>query len=165
MNPNSTCSFTGHRPEKLPWGNNEEDERCLHFKEQLHSAIQTAYDAGYRNFLCGMARGADLIFCEEALALRERQPDVRVAAIIPFPAQAEHWPLPDRERYDALLSRCDLESVISHHYSRGCLQRRNRYLVDHSSHLIAAYNGQGGGTKYTITYAIERGLRYKILDV
>ena len=25
----STCCFTGHRPQSLPWKFNEQDERCL----------------------------------------------------------------------------------------------------------------------------------------
>ena len=53
------CSFTGHRPEKLPWGDQEEDPRCLELKDKLATSVETAYEAGYRHFLCGMARGAD----------------------------------------------------------------------------------------------------------
>ena len=32
MDREKTCSFTGHRPEKLPWRDNEEDPRCLELK-------------------------------------------------------------------------------------------------------------------------------------
>ena len=50
-----TCSFTGHRPEKLPWGEDESDIRCAQLKERLFDAVLAAYDQGYRHFLCGMA--------------------------------------------------------------------------------------------------------------
>lgn len=28
-----TCCFTGHRSQNLPWGFNEQDQRCLQMKE------------------------------------------------------------------------------------------------------------------------------------
>ena len=36
--------------------------------------------------------------------------------------------------------------------------RRNRYMVDHASLLIAVHDGQSGGTRRTIEYAMRRGL-------
>lgn len=165
MNHRLSCSFTGHRPEKLPWGSNEGDARCLRFKAELWSALQAAFVEGYRHFICGMARGADLQFCEAALLLRELHPEVRVEAAVPFAGQADRWTPSERARYHSLLTRCDFETVIQHSYSTGCLQRRNRYLVDHSSRLIAAYNGQGGGTLYTINYAIRNQSDVVILEL
>ena len=47
-------------------------------------------------------------------------------------------------------------------YSRGCMQRRNRYLVDHATMLIAVHDGLPGGTQKTIAYAMERGI--EIMD-
>jgi uncharacterized phage-like protein YoqJ len=43
------------------------------------------------------------------------------------------------------------------------MQRRNRYMVDHASLLIAVFDGQSGGTQNTIQYAMERGL--EIVDI
>ena len=33
-------------------------------------AVELAYEQGYRHFLCGMAQGCDLYFCETVLRLR-----------------------------------------------------------------------------------------------
>ena len=41
-----SCSFTGHRPEKLPWGDNEGDERCEQLKERLYASVLAAYEQG-----------------------------------------------------------------------------------------------------------------------
>ena len=71
MNRETTCSFTGHRPEKLPWRGDESDPRCLALKERLAAAVEDAYDKGMRHFMCGMARGADFYFCDAVLELRE----------------------------------------------------------------------------------------------
>ena len=129
----NSCCFTGHRPEKLPWRYNESDPRCLDLKRRVADAVEAAYEEGFRHFACGMALGSDLYFCEAVLALRER-------------------------RYRRLVAACDLETVISESYCPGCMQRRDRYLVDHASLLIAVFNGSPGGTRYTMQYAMGRGL-------
>lgn len=160
-----SCSFTGHRPEKLPWGSREDDPRCQALKERLRTELQTAYGAGCRHFLSGMARGADLYFCESVLELKTLHPEVTLEAVVPYPGQADRWTPCEKHRYRTLLNQCDFETVIQHQYTAGCFLRRNRYLADHSARLIAAYNGQGGGTLYTITYAMKHNLNVIILDV
>lgn len=84
-----SCCFSGHRPGKLPWGDDEGDRRCLALKERLWNEMEAAYERGYRHFICGMAQGCDLYFCELALALRQLHGDVTVEAAIPCPSQAE----------------------------------------------------------------------------
>ena len=145
MNRETTCCFTGHRPEKLPWREDEGDPRCLELKARLAGAVEAAYEKGMRHFLCGMARGADFYCCEEE--------------------QAARWRERDRERWFSLVERCDNETMLQHHYDRGCMLRRNRYLVDHSAMLIAVYDGMLGGTMYTISYAMKRGLDVVTLDI
>lgn len=165
MNRETTCSFTGHRPEKLPWRRDERDPRCLALKERLAAAVEDAYDKGMRHFLCGMARGADFYFCDAVLELRERRSGVTLEAVIPCEEQAARWSERERERWFSLVERCDGETMLQHHYDKGCMLRRNRYLVDHSSMLIAVYDGMLGGTMYTLSYAMKRGLETVILEV
>ena len=165
MNRETTCSFTGHRPEKLPWRGDESDPRCLALKERLAAAVEDAYDKGMRHFMCGMARGADFYFCDAVLELRERRSGVTLEAVIPCEEQAARWGERDRERWFSLVERCDGETMLQHHYDKGCMLRRNRYLVDHSSMLIAVYDGMLGGTMYTLSYAMKRGLETVILEV
>ncbi len=165
MNRETTCSFTGHRPEKLPWRGDESDPRCLALKERLAAAVEDAYDRGMRHFLCGMARGADFYFCDAVLELRERRSGVTLEAVIPCEEQAARWSERERERWFSLVERCDGETMLQHHYDKGCMLRRNRYLVDHSSMLIAVYDGMLGGTMYTLSYAMKRGLETVILEV
>lgn len=153
-----SCCFTGHRPGKLPWGYNEQDGRCLALKRRISDAVEAAYEQGFRHFLCGMAQGCDLYFCECVLALRERHPDVTVEAAIPCPTQADAWPAAQRERYARLVASCDWETLVSAQYTPSCMQRRDRYMVDHASLLIAAFDGSAGGTRYTVEYAMRRGI-------
>ena len=158
-----SCCFTGHRPEKLPWRYDEADPRCLSLKRRIAAAVETAYEEGHRHFLCGMALGCDLYFCETVLALRDRRPDVTVEAAVPCPTQADAWAPDQRERYKRLVEACDFETLVSAKYTPYCMQRRDRYMVDHSSLLIAAFDGTPGGTRYTMQYAMSR--RVSIVDL
>ena len=159
-----TCCFTGHRPEKLPWGSDESDSRCLALKERLDRAVEAAYDAGMRHFICGMARGADFYFCESVLRLKKERPGITLEAAIPWEEQAARWGERDRDRYFDLVRRCDRETMVQRHYDKGCALRRDRYMVDRSARIIAVYGGLLGGTMYTLTYAMRQGLETVILD-
>ena len=90
-------------------------------------------------------------------------PEVTVEAAIPCPTQADAWPEAERERYRNLVARCDMETMVSDTYSSTCMQRRDRYMVDHAALLIAAFDGSPGGTRYTVEYAMRRGLQ--IVDI
>ena len=103
----SACCFTGHRPGKLPWRYNEEDLRCVSLKARIADAVEAAYQEGFRHFLCGMALGCDLYFCECVLRLRQTHPDVTVEAAVPCPSQADAWPPDQRRRYERLVAACD----------------------------------------------------------
>lgn len=153
------CTFTGHRSQKLPWGDNEADPRCRELKQRLADTIEAVWSAGFHHFICGMAEGADLYFCEAVLALREEHPEVRLEAAIPFAGQAEHWPRAQRERYQRLLEQCDTRTVLREEYSRECMMERNRYMVDHADILIACYDGQSGGTLNTMRYALKKNVQ------
>ena len=166
MERTQTCCFTGHRPDKLPWGTREWDPRCLLLKQRLEASLERAYSAGFRHFICGMARGCDLYFAEAALALRDRHPGVTVEGARPCESQADSWPEGERRRYQSILDRCDYETLVQHHYDRFCMMRRNRYMVDRSARVIAVYDGiPKGGTAQTLAYALRRGLETDILEI
>ena len=108
-----SCCFTGHRPDKLPWRYDEQDPRCAALKRRIADAVESAYAEGFRHFLCGMALGSDLYFCESVLALREKHPEITLEAAIPCPTQADAWPPDQQARYRRLLDACDAETMVS----------------------------------------------------
>ncbi len=165
MRKEQTCCFTGHRPAKLPWGENEEDPRCISLKKRLDEELLNAYGKGMRHFICGMALGADLYFCEAALRLRKRYPDVAVEAALPCEEQSAGWKERDRRRYFSLIEQCDYETMVQRAYDRQCMQRRDRYMVDRSAMVIAVYGGILGGTMYTLAYAMQKRLETVLIDV
>lgn len=167
MKPDKICAFTGHRPEQLPWGNNEWDGRCVDLKQRLDAAVERAYESGCRHFVCGMARGSDFYFCEAVIALRERHPDVTLEAALPCADHTAKWNDQDLVRYQELLSQCDVETLVQKEFDSTCMYRRNVYLVEHAARLIAVFNGdpQGGGTLQTVSYALNKGLETDILQI
>ena len=164
MEPERTCCFTGHRPEKLPWGDDETDPRCAALKDGLRREIQGLYRRNFRHFISGMAMGCDLYFAEAALELRDSLPGLTVEGAVPCPTQADRWPEGQRRRWRELLDRCDLETVVQQHYDRYCMHRRDRYLVDRAAAVLAVFDGTPGGTQYTLNYAMDRGLEILLLD-
>ena len=162
----ASCAFTGHRPNKLPWGYDELDPRCLRLKRYMFDLVEALYlEEGIRHFLCGMANGTDLYFCETVLTLRAERPGVTVEAAIPCEGQADRWPPEQRRRYDRLVLSCDRRTLVSRSYTPDCMLRRNRYMVDRSRILIAYYRGEPGGTRATIQYAKQQGLDLIYLPV
>jgi len=154
-----TCCFTGHRPEKMPFAVSQYGYDYQMFRRRLEQAVQCAILAGYRHFITGMSRGMDLWAAEFVLAFRVPYPDITLEAAIPFPGQADRWREADQRIYHDILSRCDTQTVLSPAYHTGCMDQRNRYMVDHSSLLIAAYAGGSGGTHNTCAYAERQGVR------
>ena len=165
MDPSVSCCFTGHRPSKLPWGSNEDDPRCFDLKQELAARLEGIYEAGYRHFICGMAAGCDLYFAEAVLALRREHPEVTLEAAIPCAGQADSWPRAVRERQEALVADCDEVTLLQRDYSPGCMQRRNRYMVERSSLLLAVYDGMPGGTMNTILLARRSGCRVITIEI
>ena len=154
----TTCCFTGHREAKLPWLSYEDDSRCLELKKRLFDTVEAVYLSGARHFICGMANGTDMYFGEAVLKLRDMYGDLTLEAAIPYEGQASRWPERLRTRWQAIASRCDYKTVIQAQYTSGCMMRRNRYMVDSSSVIIAVYNGSPGGTMQTLLYAMRSKL-------
>ena len=153
-----TCCFTGYRPSKLPWGMDENDSRCTALKRKLYDFAEAVYLSGVRHFICGMAIGCDMLFCEAVMQLKSVYNGITIEAAIPFPGQADKWPEWERRKYEYLVDCCDYITVLSKEYTDDCMRRRNRYMVEHSSVLITVYDGKRGGTMMTVNYARKNNL-------
>lgn len=150
-------AFTGHRPEKLPWGSDETDPRCAALKTAMARAVQAAADDGADVFLCGMARGCDFYFAEAVVHLRKARPGIRLEAYLPCPSQADRWPQADQTRWQALLLQCDAVYMVEQTYTKGCMLRRNRAMVDRADALLTVWDGSPGGTEAAIRCARKQG--------
>ncbi len=154
MSNNKTCCFTGYRPQKLPFGFDEDDIRCKMLKQILRKdIIHMIEDFGVTHFISGMALGVDTFAAEIVLEMKAKYPQVQLECAIPHETQSKHWPELSRNRFFDLVSRCDTETLLQTQYTTDCHQRRNRYMVDQSDYVIAVWDGQAGGTESTVRYA------------
>ena len=86
-----TCAFTGHRPQNLPFGFNEEDERCIDLKKTLREQIINLIEnKGVTHFISGMAIGVDKYSRCHLCYLREG-----ILRKFDLPAWGEYTKLPD----------------------------------------------------------------------
>ena len=69
-----SCAFTGHRPHKFPWKDNETDPRCVALKETLAVQIAMLAGAGVTEYFTDGADGTDCWAAEIVLSLREKIP-------------------------------------------------------------------------------------------
>ncbi len=155
-------SFTGYRPEKLPFSG-EDDPLCVQLKERLTAQTKKLIDDGAEEFLTGMALGVDTWAAEAVLSLRETYPRIRLIALIPCSDQASRWRPEQQERYRDIIFQCDQTVTLSAQYTKTCMRDRNRALVDMCDVLVAVYDGKRGGTMQTVNYAKKTGKRTIII--
>lgn len=146
------CCFTGHRPEKIAFSEK-------HIKTLLKKEICHAIESGINVFITGMAPGVDIWAAEIVLELREQESlPLKLIAASPHPGFENRWSIEWRKRYAVIMSKADLIKEVSSHYSRGCYQIRNEWMVNHAAKVIAVWNGNPSGTKNTIKYAQSIGV-------
>ena len=159
------CAFTGHRPRKFPWKYDEADSRCLALKAVLADQIAALVDAGFTQFLSGMAEATDTWSALSVLAMREKNPTIKLHCILPCKEQADKWAASSRDLYRSILDRADSIVYVSRTYYKNCMLDRNRFLVDHAGALLAVYNGERrGGTAATVRYAQKMGREIIVID-
>ena len=143
--------FTGHRPEKLNLSEKE-------VKDKLRDAIRKSIADGYTTFISGMARGVDMWAAEIVLEERKMNDNIKLICASPYEGFEKSWSFAERRRYNTILGKADYVKYVCEHYSRECFQIRNVWMVDHSARVIAAYNGESGGTRNTVRYATSKNI-------
>lgn len=146
-----TCCFTGHR--RLP------EDHKTEIMAKLEDVIVSLIHSGYLYFGAGGALGFDTLAAQTVLRLRRSYPQIKLILVLPCASQANRWPPADVETYLEILEQADKVVYTSQEYTPGCMFKRNRHLVDHSSACICYLTKKSGGTAYTVEYARKCGLK------
>ena len=137
----TNCAFTGHRIL---------DSRLD--VNLLDRVILNLIKSGTRNFYCGMATGFDMLAAEIVLRYKESY-NLNLCACIPCEAQSKYYSVKDKRRYEKILCASDEKIVFSSEYVEGCMQERDRFLVDNCDVIVCYLRKKYGGTYYTVNYA------------
>lgn len=147
----TACCFTGHR--EIP----ADDMGGI--RENLRREIERLYtENGITVFYAGGATGFDALASEAVIERRAVHSDIRLVIVMPHKEQAKRWGEEEKVQHEHIKSSADKVICLAEHYYRGCMQRRNRYMVDHSSVCICYLTRDTGGTAYTVKYARKQDL-------
>lgn len=149
--PNLTCCFSGHR--ELP-----EITDINAFGYHVMSIVAEYRERGIRNFICGGAVGFDRIAATAVINIKRRYHDVTLTLAIPYTGYEARWDSDSNIKYHSILENADEILHLADHNYRGCMHVRNRYMVDHSRHIVCYLKETCGGTHYTVQYAEKHGL-------
>lgn len=147
---NRTVCFTGHR--KIP------PERMNTLARRLKAIIIELIENGYLYFGAGGALGFDTLAAQTVLDLKSDYPQIKLILVLPCLSQADSWSFRDKEIYEYIKAIADKVVYTSREYSKGCMHKRNRHLVDNSSACICYLTESTGGTAYTVEYAKRMNL-------
>ncbi len=152
---NRSCCFTGHR--FIPKG--DMSALC----RRLVESIEMLVAEGITEFYSGGAIGFDMLAAEAVLFLKDRYPQIRLHIIVPCENQDVKWSEENKIRYRKIKDSADEVRCLSPVYFNGCMQVRNRYMVDNSCVCIAYLTKMTGGTAGTVKYAQNKEIRCIIL--
>lgn len=163
-----TACFTGHRPNKLG-GYNESNAIMVDVKSRLDNAIDYALDhLGITTFISGMALGVDMAAAEIVLKKREQFPryGIRLVVAVPFEGQERMWLSQSRARWSEIITQADeVKYVCEPGYAAWKMQKRNAWMVDNSSLVIAVWDGTKGGTGNCVEYARKAEHKPRIIRI
>ena len=134
------CCVTGHRPKGFPFPRENGDVLYESYLRELKRELELLISDGVNYFISGMAEGADLDFANEVICIRQTGFEISLEAALPYPLQGQNNKIENRR--DALIKKCDVFVEVSPYYFRGCMHKRNRYMVDKSDIILAIWNGE-----------------------
>ena len=159
------CCFSGHRPDRFPWGPNENDEGCRRLKALLKEEIEEACRAGHTHFIAGGASGVDTWAAEIVREVKRGAGGILTLEIaVPFEGFNSGWGAGDMRRQKKIQDAADKITVVSTVKKAHAFYERNRYMVDQSDRLIAVFDekaGIRGGTFQTLCYAKMKGIEVR----
>ena len=134
------CFFIGHR------------DTPEHVYPALEQAVEQLITQGVTEFYVGNHGSFDRMAARGVIAAKQRHLEVRLTMLLPYHPAEREVVLP--AGFDGSLYPPGMENVPR----RFAIARANRWMVEHTSRLIAIFDGSPGGTAHTVRLAEARGL-------
>lgn len=148
-----TAMFTGHRHISAA--------ECKRLRLVLPALITDLFSDGITQFISGAAIGFDTLAAQAVLSVQATGLPVTLVLAIPCMHQDARWRSSDQAVYADLMKRANRVFYTSATpYYNGCMQVRNRCMVESAAVCIAYFNGESiGGTASTYRLAHTFGRR------
>ena len=151
-----TCCFIGHeifQPDTL------ED-----IQQRICDEIDNLYSQGVTDFISGGVFGFDLLAATMVFVKKHLENlNIRLIFVLPCREFDKSWPAKMKLSYRNLFTFADDVIYVAEEFSRLCIAKRNRYMIDNSAYCICTLFSNDGGAAHTVNYAEKQGL--KIIDV
>ena len=145
-----TCCFTGHRIIKI----------TPDLVQRLRDTIIDVNEHGVTDFYDGGAIGFDMLAAETVIELKSEHTDIKLHLLLPCPPeeQKKGWSKSQSARYEMILNAADSVTVVSEHYTKECMKRRNQQLVELADCCICYCTNPRSGTGQTVRMAKNKGI-------
>ena len=151
-----TACFTGHREMKMAAGE---------VKRRLSELLDVLISRGVIYYGCGGAWGFDFLAAEAVIEKKRKYPEVKLILVLPCKDHDKSWRPEQQATYSYIKTQADKIVYTAETYSKGCMHKRNRHLVDNSKVCISFLEKHQGGTFYTFNYAMQHDLEiYNLAD-
>jgi uncharacterized phage-like protein YoqJ len=159
--PERTLCFSGHRPESLP--NVSGLEKII--KSYISTEIDKAVNEGFDTFIMGGSRGIDLWAGLAIIDAKHKVPGIRLVAALPYYCGEHRFADHERFDYGFIMETCDNVLYASEAYTRDCMKRRNLFMIENSSRIVAFVKNFRSGTGQTIRLAEKAGLDTHVYEI
>lgn len=145
-----TACFTGHR--KIPV------QEIKGIEKQLDKIIEKLYQKGVIFYGAGGSYGFDMLAEKAVIRARNKHKEIKLILVLPCKNQEKYWTEDNKAAFAEIKNQANKIVYLSENYSKDCMHKRNRHLVNFSGYCIAYLNKNSGGTAYTVNYARQKGL-------
>ena len=146
----TACFFTGHRI--IP-----SDSRRNIYNQVREICIKLITENNVKDFICGGALGFDTLAANLIIELRKEYPHIQLHLYFPCTNQIERWSMYNKKIWESIrLLADDYRYISDMEYVSGCMQLRNKAMVNDALYGIAYCTRQFSGTASTIKYANEK---------
>ncbi|WP_082676727.1 DUF1273 domain-containing protein [Shouchella shacheensis] len=138
---------TGYKAQELGIFN-QQHPGINYIKKTIHKRLLPLIDEGLEWIIISGQLGVEQWAGEVVLSLKEEYPQLKLAMLLPFEHQEQHWREEAKESYERLLHQADFcEPITKRPYENpGQLKQKNDFLIQKTDGLLVLYDEEKEGS-------------------